>query len=168
MDAREYLIRQFRWLRRMSDSILLDTTDEHFNWTPPGTVSAISSIFVHMLTVEDAYIQETILGKPRLWDTQHWEEKIGSRAPWRGENWEDLRGRQLALEDVAQFQEQVRIATDAYLESITPEELDRRVLFLERERRVADVLAMLVVHNLGHAGEIAALKGVQGVAGLSF
>jgi hypothetical protein len=27
---------------------------------------------------------------------------------------------------------------------------------------------MLIVHNLGHAGEIAALKGVQGVAGLSF
>jgi hypothetical protein len=51
---------------------------------------------------------------------------------------------------------------------LTAEELDRRVLFLDKERRVADVLAMLVVHNLSHAGEIAALKGVQGAAGLAF
>lgn len=168
MDAKEYLIRQFRWLRRQSDSVLLDTTDEHFNWTPPGTVSSISAIFVHMLAVEDAYIQEAILGQPRLWDAQGWEDRIGSRAPWRGENWDDIRGKQLTLEDAAQFQMVVRAATDAYLESLTPEELDRRVNFLDKERRVADVLAMLVVHNLGHAGEIAALKGIQGVAGLSF
>lgn len=168
MDAQEYIIRQFRWARRQSDSVLLDTTEEHFNWTPSGTVSAISAIFVHMLTVEDAYIQEALLNQPRLWDTENWEAKIGSRAPWRGENWDDLKGKQLTLEDVAQFQEVVRASTDSYLESLTPEELDRRVDFLGRERRVADVLCMLIVHNLGHAGEIAALKGVQGVAGLSF
>jgi hypothetical protein len=29
-----------------------------------------------------------------------------------------------------------------------------------------DVLAQLVVHGTGHMGEIAALKGVQGVKGL--
>jgi len=168
MDAKEFIIRQFRWLRRQSDSVLLDTTDEQFNWTPPGTVSAISAIFVHMLTVEDAYIQEALKEQPRLWDEQGWEEKIGSRAPWRGENWDDLKGKQLTVEAVAQFQEVVRAATDAYLDTVTAEELDRRVDFLGRERRVADVLAMLVVHNLGHAGEIAALKGVQGAAGLSF
>jgi uncharacterized damage-inducible protein DinB len=128
--------------------VLLDTTDEQFNWVPPGTVSPISAIFVHMLTVEDAYIQEAILGKPRLWDTNGWEEKIGARAPWRGENWDDLKGKFMTLEDAAQFQLAVRAATDAYLETLTPEELDRRVEFLERERRIADVLAMLVVHNI--------------------
>ncbi len=168
MDAKEYIIRQFRWARRQSDSVLLDVSEEQFNWTPPGTVSPISAIFLHMVTIEDAYIQEAILGKARLWDEQGWEEKIGSRAPWRGENWDDLRGKPLTLDDVAQFQETVRAATDAYIETLTPEELDRRVLFEGRERRIGDMLSMLVVHNLSHAGEIAALKGVQGAAGLSF
>lgn len=168
MEAKEYIIRQFRWARRQSDSVLLDVSAEQFNWTPPGTVSSISAIFLHMVTIEDAYIQEAILGKPRLWDKGGWEEIIGSRAPWRGENWQDLKGKQLTVEDIAQFQEVVRAATDSYIETLTPEELDRRVEFEGRERRIGDVLSMLVVHNLAHAGEIAALKGVQGAAGLSF
>lgn len=168
MDAQEFIIRQFRWARRQADSVMFDLTPEQFNWTPPGTVSSISAIFVHMLAVEDAYIQETMLNVPRLWDAQGWEEKIGSRAPWRGENWDDMHGKVLTLEDVAQYQLAVREATDAYLKNLTAEELDRRVMFLDKERRAADVLAMLVVHNLSHAGEIAALKGVQGAAGLAF
>lgn len=168
MDAKDFVIRQFRWARRQADSVLLDVTEEQFNWNPPGTVSAIRAIFLHMVTIEDAYIQEAILDKPRLWVEQGWEEKIGSRAPWRGENWEDLKDKVLTLEDVAEFQLVVREATDAYLESLTAEELDRRVEFEGRERRIGDVLSMLVVHNLSHAGEIAALKGVQGAAGLSF
>ncbi len=168
MDAQEYLIRQFRWLRRQTDSVMLDTTDDIYNAVPPGTANPISAIFLHMLTIEDAYIQQVILGKQRLWDTEGWEGKIGSRAPWRGENWDDLKGKHTTLEEAAQFQLAVRAATDTYLETLTPEELDRRVDFEGRERRIADVLCMLIVHTLGHAGEIAALKGVQGVAGLSF
>lgn len=168
MDAKEYIIRQFRWARRQSDSVLLDVTDEQFNWAPPGTVSSIGAIFLHVVAIEDAYIQETVLGGTRLWDEQGWEEKIGSRAPWRGEKWDDLHGKELTLEDIAQYQLAVRAATDAYIEKLTPEELDRRVEFEGRERRIGDVLSMLIVHNLSHAGEIAALKGVQGAAGLSF
>lgn len=168
MDAPDYVIRQFRWARRQADSVLLDVTDEQFNWVPPGTVSPIRAIFLHLVTIEDAYIQETILGKARLWVEGGWEQKIGSRAPWRGENWDDLKHKPLTLEDVAEFQLVVRAATDAYLESLTPEELDRRVEFEGRERRIGDVLSMLIVHNLSHAGEMAALKGVQGAAGLSF
>lgn len=146
----------------------MDVTDEQFNWTPPGTVSPIRSIFLHMLTIEDAYVQESFLNTPRIWDAQGWEEKIGSRAPWRGENWDDLKDLTLTLEQVAEFQLVVREATDAYIAGLTEQELDRRIEFEGRERRIADVLSMLVVHNLTHAGEIAALKGVQGAAGLSF
>lgn len=168
MDAKDYIIRQFRWARRQADSVMFDVTEEQFNWVPAGTISPIRSIFLHVVTIEDAYIQEAILGKPRLWVEQNWEEKIGSRAPWRGENWDDLKEKYLTIEDVAQFQLMVREATDAYLASLTPEELDRRVEFEGRERRIGDVLSMLIVHNLSHAGEIAALKGLQGAAGLSF
>lgn len=38
--------------------------------------------------------------------------------------------------------------------------------FIGGERPVAEVLATLVVYTMGHAGEIAALKGVLGVKGL--
>jgi uncharacterized damage-inducible protein DinB len=168
VDAKDYIVRQFRWMRRQTDSVLMDVTDEQFNWVPPGSVSPIRSIFLHMLTIEDAYVQQAFLNKPRLWDEQGWDDKIGSRAPWRGENWDDLKDTYLTLEQVAEFQLVVREATTAFIQALTEQELDRRIEFEGSQRRVADVLSMLVVHNLSHAGEIAALKGVQGAAGLSF
>lgn len=147
---------------------MMDVTDEQFNWTPPGTVSSIRAIFLHMLTIEDGYVQHTLLNQPRIWEVQGWQARLGSRAPWRGESWDDLEEVTLTLEQVAEFQLVVREATNAYVARLTDEDLDRRVEFEGRERRIADVLSMLVVHNLSHAGEIAALKGVQGAAGLSF
>src|SRR6266496_1930283 len=55
MDAKDYIIRQFRWARRQADSVLFDVSEEQFNWVPPGTVSPIRAIFLHMVTIEDAY-----------------------------------------------------------------------------------------------------------------
>lgn len=165
MDAQEYLIRQFRWLRRQSDAVMFDVTPEQYNWTPPGTANPISAIFVHMLSTEDMYVQQAILAKPTFWESGGWEARIGTPPPLRGENWDEVKTKALELETAGAYQEIVRAATDAYLASITPEELDRRVEFLGRERRIADVLAMLVAHNLGHIGEISALKGVQGAQG---
>ena len=168
MDAQQFLVRQLRWMRRQTDSILIDVSEEQFNWTPPGTANPISVIFLHMLVIEDEYVQQVILGKPRLWEAVGWQDRVGTPAPERGANWDALKGTTLTLERAAQYQQAVRAATDAYIANLTPEELERRVAFLGGERRVADVLSMLVIHHVGHAGEIAALKGVQGVQGLGF
>lgn len=168
MDAQQFFIRQLRWMRRQTDGMLLDVSEEQFNWTPPGTANPISVIFLHMLVIEDEYVQQVILGKPRLWEAEGWQSKVGMPAPERGANWDGLKGTPMTLESAAQYQEAVRAATDAYVAALTPEELERRVVFLGGERRVADVLAMLVIHHAGHAGEIAALKGVQGMQGLGF
>jgi uncharacterized damage-inducible protein DinB len=165
MDAQEYLIRQFRWLRRQTDAVMFDLTDELYNWTPPGTANPIGAIFVHMLGTEDEYVQRGILSKARFWESGDWETRLGTTTPLRGENWDEAKTKALALDVALEYQTVVRGATDAYLAALTAEELDRRVEFLGRERRIADVLAMLVVHNLAHVGEIAALKGVQGVQG---
>ena len=40
--------------------------------------------------------------------------------------------------------------------------------FIGGKRTVADVLCTLVVHSAAHAGDIATLKGMQGVKGLPF
>ena len=62
----------------------------------------------------------------------------------------------------------VGAATDNYIATLTTKELDRLVPIMGQEWPVADVLALLVVHASGHLGEIAALKGIQGVKGLPF
>jgi len=58
-------------------------------------------------------------------------------------------------------------ATDAYLAALTQPELERKVKFAGGERTVADMLILCVAQAQGHMGEIAALKGIQGVKGLA-
>jgi len=168
VDAREYLQRQFARVRLITDGVMRETTDEQFNWTPPGTANSIGVTFLHMVGSEDRYVQSVLQGKPPLWESEGWDEQIGAVPPGGGRGWEEARGATLAVTPALEYAQAVRAATDAYLATITPEELERPVHFLGGERPVAEVLATLVVHAMGHMGEIAALKGVLGVKGLPF
>ena len=56
MDAREYIRRQFAALRRLQDGVMQGTTDEQFNWSPPGMANPIRVAFVHLVSGEDAFI----------------------------------------------------------------------------------------------------------------
>lgn len=169
MQASEYIQRQVIAMRRLIDAIMQDTTDEQFNWAPGGTANAIRVTYVHMIAAEDMYIQAVLQGQPRIWESAGWGAQLGlSAPPGRDRGWDELKRTTLPLAPVAAYAQAVRGATDAYLEALTAEELDRQVAFLGGQRPVADVLATLIIHSVGHAGEIAALKGMQGVKGLPF
>jgi hypothetical protein len=169
MNAIEYIQRQLAGMRRLCDAPLQGLTDEQFNWCPPGLTNPISAILVHALTAEDRFVQQVLQGKPRIWETEGWAEKIGLPIPpGGGRGWDEVRGAALSLAPVLQYQQAVRTATDAYLATLTPADLDRSVTLFNGERPAAEVFALLVTHSTGHAGEIAALKGVQGVKGLPF
>jgi hypothetical protein len=169
MDVREYIQRQIAGARRVCDAAMEGTTDEQFNWTPPGTVNPIRASFVHLTASEDMFIQQICQGKPRIWETQNWGEKVGlTQLPGRGGNWDEAKQKTLALGPVRAYQAAVRAATDAYLAELTPQELDRVVDFAGTPRSLGEVLVILAVHLSFHAGEIAAVKGAQGVKGLPF
>jgi len=60
--------------------------------------------------------------------------------------------------------------TDAYISSLTDEEMNREIetSFLGRQT-VGQFLNGLTLHHMGlHTGEIATMKGVQGLKGLPF
>lgn len=168
MDSPEFIARQIRALRIQADATMQGMTDELFNWQPPGLTNAINAIFLHLNSSEDHYIQRIIQGQSRVWERDNWEDMIGANAPGRGKGWSEIQGATFSLDSVLPYQAAVRSATDAYISSLTPEELSRKVAFIGGERPVADVLGAFVIHTAGHAGEIAALKGIQGVKGLGF
>jgi uncharacterized damage-inducible protein DinB len=83
--------------------------------------------------------------------------------------WEELKGQAVALAPIQAYAAAVQAETDAYLASLTDEELRREMPWpFGGTRTVADFLALLVVHTVFHAGEVSALKGVQGVRGIAF
>jgi hypothetical protein len=169
MDAREFIQIQIAAARRFNDSVMQDLADDPFNWCPPGTANPISSTFLHIVAGEDLFIQTLLQGKPRLWESQGWAARIGVQAtPGRGQGWDEVRNACIPLGPLLEYQVAVRAATDAYLTTLSASELERLADFPGGARRVAEVLAILAVHILGHSGEIAAIKGTQGLKGLPF
>lgn len=169
MDAPEYLQRQFLAVRRLTDAATQELTDEQLNWMPPGTVNPIKTAWLHLIGAEDRYIQWMIKGGVTVWETEGWAIRLGVPvAPGRVGGWEESRAVMLTIGPVADYQHAVRAATASYLGQLTGQELAREVDSPFGKRPVADLLAQLVAHTVGHAGEIAALRGVQGVQGLPF
>ena len=170
MEIREYVLQQIAGARRLFDAAMQDTTDDQLNWTPPAdTVNPISVTALHVLGSEDVFIQQILLGQPRLWESEGWANKIGvAEPPGRGGGWAEVRNATISVEAVLAYQAALRAATDAYLAALTAEELDRPVNVMGGQRPVATVLTLLAHHACSHAGEIATVKGMQGIKGLPF
>ena len=169
MDTIEFIRQYIAAVRSQTGASMQDITLEQFNWTPPGTASPISAVFVHLLNSEDFFIQTVIQGKPKLWEAGGWGEKTGVKnTPDYGGNWDEFKHMTLALEPVLAYQRVVYDATESYLDKLTPDELERKVKFAGGEHTVAAMILHTTCHTLSHAGEIAALKGIQGVKGLPF
>lgn len=169
MEIAEFVRQLYASLNQWMDVVMQDATEEQFNWTPPGMANAISTTFLHMLNAEDLHIQTILQGKPRIWESSGWSEKIGLAAPpGQGRHWKEARAQALDLATVTKYQQAVRAATDIYLKDLTREKLAKDIAFPGGSRSVAHVLTGLIIHLANHAGEIAALKGIQGVTGLPF
>ncbi len=169
MDSNELIHQMIEAAHEQTDDSMKETTVVQFNWTPPGTANPISAVFVHLLNSEDFFVQNIIQEKSRLWETGDWSERTGVKnTPGYGDNWDEFKHTTLALDPVLAYQQVVRAATYSYLDNLTPDELERKVKFAGGESSVAAILILVASHTLCHAGEIAALKGIQGTKGLPY
>jgi len=164
MELREYVQLQIARSRSLMDSALSDTPQALINPKAAEHLNTIAAAYAHVIGGEDYFINTAIGGKPRLWESEGWAEKLGM-SPEIGRNWA------ITIPDLAAFQSYaaaVHAATDAYMATVTPAELDRVVKVFENQRPVANVLTILSVHTSGHAGEIATIKAALGMKGLPF
>ena len=167
MEVLEYIRYEIEGMHRAVDNSLHGLTPELFNAATPGTANSINATYVHFLHSEDNMIQKVIQGKPTVWESGGWSGKTGlPKPPGIGEDWSEYKHKQVAIQPIAEYQAAVWAATEAFVAGLKPEDLDRKVKFAGGERSVADVLHLAIAQALGHAGEIAALKGVLGAKGL--
>ena len=168
MDCKEYLSKQIKGMRNLQDAALESLTDEQLMVIPAGTVSPIGVIWLHMIYSEDSFIA-ILMQKPTLWESGGWKESFNlEKAPDFGEDWTIFRDSGLSVDLLKSYTEAVRAETDACLESTTSATLDERIKFFTESDPKADVWVLLSQHGLLHTGEIAALKGLQGLKGLPF
>ena len=165
MDVIEAIKAEVTGSRRLYDGTVSDLTPEMVNWIPPGVANHIGAMMLHIALAEDNVVHTRIQEKPNIWESGNWSEKLG--VP--GGVYQTLEGSRSVKFDLAKFQEyadQVMAATDACLNTLTPEDLDRKLQSRVGERTVASFLLGIVVgHRQMHTGEISTIKGLQGARG---
>jgi uncharacterized damage-inducible protein DinB len=167
MDTKSCILELMADVRRQSYTVMKDMTDAQFNRRLCSTANPIGAIFIHMVGAEDDFIQAVLQHKPPYWEVQGWAQKIGvPLPPMPGRGWDQAVTAPVKVAVVLAYEQVVRAATEAYLADLTSEELEREVYLFGNATSVWGVLKTSMFHSAGHLGEIAALKGGQGVKGL--
>ena len=135
------------------------------SWQPAPDANSIGWILWHMVRVEDMWIQFFAQFQTELWETEGWHEKFG--LPTRDNGFGHTADQvndfpSLDLDEFLRYRASVRQATLAYLDTLTPEDMER----VPRERRPEMSLGAMFRQIIGemyqHVGHIAYLRGLQG------
>jgi len=168
MDSKDYLSKQIKSMWYLQDSVLKGLNNEDLTQKPPGTLSSIGIIWLHMANGEDNFIS-TITGDSPLWKTCGWNEKFKLEgAPNIGEDWTEYQDAALNIHLLQDYTAAIRKQTLVCLNATSAETLDETVKFFKDSDPKANVWVLLVGHTLIHSGEIAAIKGILGGRGLPF
>ena len=167
METVVYVQKQLAAAKRQFDGVMQETTEEQINWKPGGTANTIGVTLVHLANTLDNSFQKVLQDRPSLWEKEGWGEKLGlSGPPGRVNGWDEIKSKHLALEPVSGYAAAAFKQAEDFVAGLKAEDLERIVIMYGNERPLAEVLVMQFTHTVVHTGEIAALKGMQGVKGL--
>ncbi len=169
MEARELLRAQFQTMHQFLDMTIADCSPEVLGKKDNGwTINKIGSIYAHVVLAEDMMLSGIGPGGKPVLKSDGWSDKLGidTASPRQDEHVADL------TIDLAMFREYakaVAAATDDFLANATDEQLNKEVESPMGKHPFITFFANIgLTHVAGHWGEIAALKGVQGLKGLPF
>lgn len=171
-NAVSLLRQQFQMGHQFLEGTIQGIASEHAHWTPPGKAQPLGANYAHIAVSEDALISMLLKGTPPLLASE-WEGKTGlSEMPPQAPPWNEWAGRvQVDLDSLRGYAQAVYANTDSYLASLSDEDLSRSLDLSAvglGQQTVGSFLSILVFNIHTHTGEIACLKGLQGLQGYPF
>lgn len=169
METTELLRGQFKTIHQFMDMTIADCTPEVLEKTEDQwTINKIGSLYAHVYLGEDIFVQAWGKRGTTILQSNGWAEKLGVEATSPGQD-EQTASLKIDLENFREYAKAVSEATDDFLANATEAQLNQEVdTPLGKQRFVTFFSNIGLTHVAGHWGEIAALKGVQGLKGLPF
>ncbi len=171
MNGVESMRSAFRAARFWYDGTVADVTEEQETFAPPGKAHNIAALAAHVNQAEDWMINGLLQGKPTVWQSGGWEDRLGipNIARLQDDITIETRG---SVEAIKPYSEAVKASTEQYLDGLTDQDLDREIdmsSFGMGPMRLGDVLTNFALGNtFAHTGEISTIKGIQGAKGYPF
>ena len=170
MKVQDAVRQQLGFWHGACGAIMGDCGDTLNKQMPNATITSIGSIYAHMVFAEDAIVNGMLQGKPMMYQSDGWEAKSG--VPFPGTPPSVGEWAKTVKMDYPKFQEYANAVfanTDSYLANLPDGDLEKKVQTPIGEQTIGwAVTTLLGTHAPQHIGEIAALKGVQGLKGLPF
>lgn len=159
---------QYKGAHDWLESTMAGVTNEIAHWRPGGKATLIAAQYVHHLTAEDYFFTVLLNKKAPLMTTQY-AGKTGFSEPPPSGYWGDWAcAVQVDLELLRPYAQAVYAATDAYLAALTDADLaqEQDLTGIGLGKMSLGAFLSTVLLNCGnHCGEIACLKGLQGLMG---
>jgi hypothetical protein len=138
--------------------------ESQYNWAPAGSCNPAAKSHVHILTAVDLFINGICKGGTAKWPEFAAKHELPTQAT---EIWKH--DKSIPLSAIQEYGEHVQKDALDYVASLSDADLDRELdtKFFGKQS-LAWVLQLTGMHTAGHAGDIAAVKGMQGLKGLPF
>lgn len=170
MNAIELLRAQYAqssdWLGGAMDGV----SDEVAHYNPDGLPSPIAGQVAHIITGMDFFILGMAAGQQPLMLGEFAGKSGISEPPPQAGSWGEWGERvKVDLEQGQAYSQAVFAAVDAFLATLSDDDLDRKKEFGPAgEQTLAWAFNVMLLNTYSHTGEIAAIKGMQGLKGYSF
>ena len=153
--------------------VTADLTQEQADWMPAGIANPIGALYWHTISGADEVVNGWCRGQAPLHQKDGWREKVLTVSVPEPEQGGDylayMRAIRVNVPTLHEYARTVAEATQGWLASLTPEDLERELETPIGKLNVAQMLETFVIwHVNAHCGEISALKGCQGVKGYPF
>jgi hypothetical protein len=164
MDAITFATEQIKQAFGIVEMTANGMTDEQYNLAPAGTANSPAKSHVHALTSMDFFVNGVIGQRPLQWAGFAAEQGLPANPM---EIW-GYTGT-IKLEPMQAYSGKVKEAVLDYVGSLKDSDLDRKIeTQFFGTQTAAWIIQLGVVHLTGHAGDVAAIKGIQGLKGLPF
>ena len=169
MEAKDLLREQFQTMHQLMDMTIADCSPEVLEKKEDGwTINKIGSLYAHSFIAEDMMVNGMGKDGTPLLMSDGWAQKLGIEKPnpYQDEHLADLT---IDLEALREYATAIAQSTEDFLANATDEQLNKEIEGPNGKQPFISFFSKIgLTHIAGHWGEIAALKGVQGLKGLPF
>jgi hypothetical protein len=170
MNANELLNYAYGNALGILGMVTSDLTQELTDWEPPGTANSVGSLYWHAVAYLDHVVHEWGTGQVPLGYRDGWREKVLLEPPDVPQGQPPvLQGVRVDLAALHEYAKAVQEAGQSWLGQLSEADLDAKIETGVGELSLGQMIELYVLWHINvHCGEIAALKGCQGVKGYPF
>jgi hypothetical protein len=185
MEIKELIQIGLANVKRALDRTMDGLTPAEVKWQPKKDANSIGLILYDIARSEDTSVQSRLRGKPQIWESEKWFQKLGKEASDPGGHYTADQVNAFIVPDLKklmEYAEAVRKQTLEYLDELKPADFDKKVNLPPmgpppgaapagaaapprpspyRDLTVGSFLMMNITHFAQHAGEISYLRGLQ-------